>query len=692
MRIRPLGLLEKAFMAPAFLALAFVAGCGAPANQLEKKGLSPASTIATAMPPATAGSGTEDEDSVLNLSNFHPQRLTAAQPQLPPSLAAAAGTCNGAAQPSLDLIRPARPSRNLPLFFSASDGAIVSGQGTVLSWSSPGAGYVEIAGIGKFGRAGSIFVNPASTTTYRAIAHNELDGSPAPEQALSILVDPQAPLVDAAIVVHPQKIVPGTSAVLQWWTSNADSVTIAPAIGAVANSGAVVVQPAATTTYTVTASCGNTSVSRQVTLPVAPAAGVEKLSHIIYMLQENRSFDHYFGKLGDYRVAQGLPREIDGLSTFSASSNLAANSNKNEQGNPISSYKLQTQCIEGLSAAWNESHWHFNLFNPTSNVPVMDGFVATAQGYARFLNLNDTAGLRAMGYYDQTDLPYYYFMATQFATSDRFFSPIPARSEPSRLYALAGTSAGFSGRPTATLNNTKTIFQLLEENGHTWKLYYSDVYPDGPNAGKPITALDTFFNFAEAHRNLIVPVSQYFIDVQNGTLPEVAFIEHGSASGRDEHPGGAKIQEGAHYVGSIINALMASTSWPSSVFILSYDEGGGLFDHVPPVTNLPSPDGIAPTDLTAQDITGDFTRTGMRVPVIVVSPFTRKNYVSHTFMDYTAILKLIETRHGLPSLTARDAYQPDMLEFFDFAAPPWSVPPTPPVQPTSEPCYMNQLP
>jgi phospholipase C len=114
---------------------------------------------------------------------------------------------------------------------------------------------------------------------------------------------------------------------------------------------------------------------------------------------------------------------------------------------------------------------------------------------------------------------------------------------------------------------------------------------------------------------------------------------------------------------------------------------------------MPPPDNIAPSDLQPGDIcvnstgpTCNFDYTGYRIPLIVISPFTKKNYVSHTVADYTAVLKLIETRYSLPSLTARDAAQPDMTEFFDFVNVPWATPPTPPAQPTNAPCYLNMLP
>jgi phospholipase C len=143
---------------------------------------------------------------------------------------------------------------------------------------------------------------------------------------------------------------------------------------------------------------------------------------------------------------------------------------------------------------------------------------------------------------------------------------------------------------------------------------------------------------------------------------------------------------------------MNSSSWKSTAFILTYDEFGGIFDHVSPQKAV-SPDGIKPKDLLPGDIcttstgpTCDFVYTGYRVPLIVISPYSKKHYVSHTVADSTAILKLIETRFNLASLTKRDAAQMNMTEFFDFAHPSWMTPPTPPVQNTSAPCYLNKLP
>lgn len=169
----------------------------------------------------------------------------------------------------------------------------------------------------------------------------------------------------------------------------------------------------------------------------------------------------------------------------------------------------------------------------------------------------------------------------------------------------------------------------------------------------------------------------------------MALIESGYESGQDEHPL-TNVQDGAGYAESLVNALINSPSWKDSVFFLTFDEGGGLFDHVPPVKTV-SPDGIPPQDLQPGDPQGDFTITGFRVPLIVISPFAKPHFVSHTSMDYTAMLKFIESRFNLPSLNKRDAAQPDMSEFLDFTSPNLS-PGTPPTQLSNGPCYTDHLP
>ena len=452
------------------------------------------------------------------------------------------------------------------------------------------------------------------------------------------------------------------------------------------------------------------------TPPTAQNSGVTAINHIVVMVQENRSFDSYFGQLPVYWASHGFPaQQFDGTPAGAANPSFDGTSN-------VAAFHLATECIENLSPSWNESHLDWNLQTPMSTTPAMNGFVWNAANFAANENIagftpkfTDTAGARAMGYYDDSDLNYYYFMASNFATSDRWFAPALDRTQVNRLYLYAATSGGYAYPPgtdaadNAPLN-APTIFDALTAAAVSWKVYYSDdtcsTTPENdqgnpvPSGSGPCTYLTQFSNYAPPNTlpTNVVPISQYLTDVQAGTLPSVAFIETGYLSHRDEHPDYASsVQTGASYVASLINALMASPSWKDSAFVLTYDEPGGLYDHVPPQPTV-NPDGIAPIDLQPGDqcTTGsgpncDFNYTGFRVPLIVASPFTKKNYVSHTVADYTAILKFIEARFQVSSLTKRDAAQMDMTEFFDFQNIPWATPPSPPAQATGGPCNAQVL-
>src|SRR5207302_8785890 len=156
-------------------------------------------------------------------------------------------------------------------------------------------------------------------------------------------------------------------------------------------------------------------------------------------------------------------------------------------------------------------------------------------------------------------------------------------------------------------------------------------------------------------------------------------------SGRDEHPGNP-VQLGAVYDGTLIQHLLNSPIWKDSVFFLTYDEAGGFYDHVKPMV-AKQPDGIPPKDLLSKDPQGDFTRTGFRLPLMVISPYIKPHFVSHQASDTTSILKFIEKRFNLPNLTKRDAAQPDFdPEFFDFTKASALTPPTLPKQPADATC------
>jgi phospholipase C len=480
----------------------------------------------------------------------------------------------------------------------------------------------------------------------------------------------------------------------------------------------------------------NSSLSATATFNLNQTVNV--LNHIIFMAQENRGLDHYFGALRKYWKDNNFAdRSFDGLPQFNPTSGTPPlygppptnpgcdplapppdDCTEDSNSPNVTSYHLITQCIENPSPSWNEGHQDWNLTSPVSSTPTLNGYVYTAAHDARNNNppFYDTTGVRVMGYYDGSDLNYYYFMASEFATSDRWFAPVMTRTSSNRDYLLAATSQGYVypiGTDSAdeSLLTATPIFEELQNAGISWKIYVNPQDTDcqsNPTAACLLT-LSYIQNFEwgqtipDNYPNSLVPISQYFTDLQNGTLPQVALIEPASNALLDEHGSDTdqtpvNIQWGAQYVESLLNPLMTSSSWKDSVFILTYDEAGGLYDHVA-AHKAVSPDGIKPLDLLPGDIctstTGpscDFTYTGYRVPVIVISPFARKHYVNHSVADHTAILKLIETRFNLPALTKRDAAQINMTQFFNFNFPPWVTPPTPPAQSTSGRCYLNSLP
>ena len=168
----------------------------------------------------------------------------------------------------------------------------------------------------------------------------------------------------------------------------------------------------------------------------------------------------------------------------------------------------------------------------------------------------------------------------------------------------------------------------------------------------------------------------------NNTLPQVSFIDPLFTGDKnvenDEHPP-SNVQVGQRFVYKIVNHLTKSPSWHDSVLFVTYDEHGGFYDHVAPPAAVP-PDGIAPM-LQPGDTVAGFDNLGIRVPTVVVSPFSKPHYVSHTVYDHTSILRFIEKRFNLPTLTARDAAANDMLDMFLFNnahfpfAPDFSPPP-----------------
>ena len=605
------------------------------------------------------------------------------------------------------------------------------------------------------------------------------------------------------LTATPASISVGGTSTLTATAQNATQVVVTGTDGSryalPATGGMQGVSPIASTTYTATATYSGGSATATTSVTVAASYSFQSINHVIFLLQENRSFDQYFGMLNPYRAANGMNVGDDGkiYSVDGIDDKLSTISNQSDEGTSYPLFKLASTCVDDSTSSWLESYGDVSRYDFSLTRAInMDGFVHTSENFAKNCQANgdkgcagtfsDFAGQRVMGYYDQSFLNYYYYMASQFALSDRWFSPVSTKSIPNRIATFTGgTTQGLAFDPGNDDHlpqlQIPTIFAELSASNIPWKIYYTvtqgaclsaDDCPTSASAQYPAT---DFSYLTDSYKYLyenptgapcvaptqgssvvgdvsnsfcidpthITPVSTYYTDLKNGTLPSYAFIESGYGV-NDEHPGsGQSILAGQQQVSSLVNALMASSSWMQSVFFLSYDEGGGPYDHVPPVPGHsndntdaalgsaavssipdiasisvnadsyypcapvggvstlhcdlgPSEPGASANDAAA--IQGFAAQLGFRLPNLVISPFTRRHYVSHIPMDHTAILKFVENRFigSSAHLTARDAAQPDLMNFFDFTKAPWAVPPVPPapVSPASlgyDPCTPTKM-
>lgn len=558
---------------------------------------------------------------------------------------------------------------------TANPASIISGQSSTLQFNATNATSITIDNsVGTVQPpSGTVTVSPTATTTYTATVAGT--GGTATASA-TVTVAPNTQLA-ATITANPTSIASGQSSTLTWTAQNAASVQIS-GIGPVSGSGGTIqVRPTSTTTYTITAtdSSSNTATA-STTVTVLPAgSGLSNIKHIIFLMQENRSFDNYFGMLGKYRESKGLPNDIDGLDTSVILTD--------KDGHRYHPFHSPTVCIDVTSPGWNESHFYAD--RKSDGTFAMDHWVAAqSDSQTKYTGGRDPYVTRNLSYFDQTDLPYYYELATQFATSDRWFSSLMGPTIPNRMYLFTGTSFGWI-RPNEDANHPqytqKTIFDAMNEDGVLWKYYYRD--------GSVFLPQFTTWN-DPASQGRVRNISEYYSILADpnadNLLAPVVFLEQASVTELNEHPSAGNFQNGAADTKKLIDALMNSAAWKSSVFILVYDEGGGLYDHVPPI-QVPAPDSTPPnfnsTDGGRYDM---FTYSGFRTPVVIISPWVKKNFVSHVPRTHSSILKLIETRFGVHSLTARDDAADDMTEFFDFSNPSWMTPPPLPDQPTNGLC------
>ncbi len=217
------------------------------------------------------------------------------------------------------------------------------------------------------------------------------------------------------------------------------------------------------------------------TITVTQGGGGNPIQHVIFMLQENRSFDTYFGMLNPYRQTNGWNIGDDGkqYDVDGIDDKLTKFTNVDDEGASFGLFKFSSSCIDDMSSAWLESFGDVNRFDfSTTRKTLMDGFVHTAENFGKNDGASDLTGRRAMGYYDQTFLNYYYYMASQFAVSDRWFSPMASKSTPNRIATLTGgTTQGLVRDPANDDHfgqlGVQTIFQELDNSAVPWRVYYS---------------------------------------------------------------------------------------------------------------------------------------------------------------------------------------------------------------------------
>ncbi len=476
--------------------------------------------------------------------------------------------------------------------------------------------------------------------------------------------------------------------------------------------------------------------------PAARADGdLGKVNHLVFMMQENRSFDNYFGALpyvpgGPYHPCAGKKKRddhqcVDGLTCqpgAGVGGELAcSNFNLNLAGDKIFAFHDRRICIRsGLDHGWPESHREANWENPSGTLHSSpnDGFVRQNETD----NPHQDTDYDTIGFYTQDELPFYSRLAQTFAFDDSYHASVIGPTLPNRLYYMAATSFGHTTTgeaippiPDGYRPITGTLLDLMDQNNVSWMNYYSDL---------PASAY--LRPFLSSH---LAPVSQFAADVAAGHLADVTYIDadfgiiHGSTESDEAPPN--SVRKGQYFVAQNITTIRNSQFWKDTIIVVTYDEHGGCYDHVPPPAvkqhHKRTPDGIAPgqcADLSsppaseqpgagancsksmadALETCSAFTPTGrypsqcptfnqygFRVPFTVVSPFAKPHYVSHTLGDHTSLAALVEKRFmsqggggkDHPSLTLRDARADTLEDLFDFDHSPSLDTPIPSAPPPS---------
>jgi phospholipase C len=397
------------------------------------------------------------------------------------------------------------------------------------------------------------------------------------------------------------------------------------------------------------------------------------IQHVVHLMLENRSFDHLLGFLyADSGNVSPAGAAFEGLA--------GQESNLDSSQNPISVFKINptdsdAYFMPGADPGEGYANTNSQLFGsgkaPVATVATNAGFVinfdatiAWDQRVGRSVQAGTTAA-SIMGIFTPEALPILSGLARGFAVCDHWFSSVPTETFPNRAFACAATSQGHMNDDTASYT-VQSIFGLMTAHNLTWKIYgYNEEpltrknFPDTTNA--PDASFGKFVDFTT--------------DAAAGQLPQYSFLEPSwGSSGNSQHPNydvslGEKLIHDVYYalrggpgeafIQQVYQALHSGPGWDQTLLIITYDEHGGCYDHVPP------PSGAVPPDDSPGEFGFDFTRFGVRVPAVLVSPLISAGTVFRVPagsmpLDHTSVLKTVETRWGLPSLTRRDAAAPDV--------------------------------
>src|ERR1700676_3611292 len=390
--------------------------------------------------------------------------------------------------------------------------------------------------------------------------------------------------------------------------------------------------------------CGGGSISIP-TGPPNPQAGskLSDIEHVVILIQENRSFDHYFGS---YRGVRGFS---DPSMAFQQPD--PANTTNSPVGRLLP-FHLDTSttnaaCTHDIIHDWVSQHQSWDN-------GAMDGFVTSRLAS----NANDA--ILTMGYYNRADLPFYYATADAFTLCDNYFCSVIGPTDPNRLYSMAASidPDGKNGGPliqTLGLNRSSffgkltytTMQEQLEARNISWKVYTS---PDANilNSVFSDNVLSYFKNFQDPASPLYqkaflpqFPVD-FLADAVSGNLPQVSWVLASLVD--SDHPPAPSLF-GESTLSGILSALTLNPAqWAKTVLLVTYDENGGFFDHVPPVT---APLGTPGEYVTAPSVPDPAAvggiagpiGLGFRVPMVIISPFSRGGFVSSDLFDHTSILR-----------------------------------------------------